>query len=28
LDKIFILDCGSQFSLLIARKVRELKVHI
>jgi GMP synthase (glutamine-hydrolysing) len=27
LDNIVILDCGSQFTQLIARRVRELKVH-
>ncbi len=27
MDNIVILDCGSQFTQLIARRVRELKVH-
>ena len=27
MDNILILDCGSQFTQLIARRVRELKVH-
>ena len=27
MDNIIILDCGSQFTQLIARRIRELKVH-
>ena len=27
MDNVVILDCGSQFTQLIARRIRELKVH-
>ena len=27
MDNIVILDCGSQYTQLIARRVREMKVH-